>query len=302
MTLDAVRAMDAQQIVAVLDTLGIRDGWTIGDSLRASLNSLLPPPEGPCLGEPAKSKRVGFQNQIVGRIAERVFREEHLAALEAEDFEVEDLHEKGENRDYVIHRDSLQLPINVKVASTLFENARSAVELDPDDCIPIGAYKAIGASERVPDLLYVDMVDFSLRAKVDSFMDRLNGPLGVGWHLFSWYGGKGAKQAEDQYVDALFANHANSLMALAPSVARYHAISALRVLAILRAKPRRVPGLGIRAAGRGGFNAEANVHVSVRNETTPWSEVASKLVKEGIQPILGAVRHTARFTLPDPQI
>lgn len=293
--------MDAQEIVAALDALGISDGWAIGDNLRSALTSLLPP-SGPCLGEPAKQRRQGFQNQIVGRIAERVFRDEHLAALEAEGFEIEDLHEEGENRDYVVHRDALQLPINVKVASTRFEKAQSAVGLDPDDCIPISAYKAIGASERVPDLLYVDMVDFSLREKVDNFMDRLEGPLGIGWNLFSWYGGKGATRAEDQYVDALFTERAVPLMALAPGVGRYHAISALRVLAILRAKPRRVPGLGIRAAGRGGFNAEANVHVSVGDETTPWDQVASTLLQGGIQPILDAVRHTAKFTLPDPQL
>ena len=296
-----MRSMDARELVTILDVLGIGEGWAIGDGLRSALGSLLPP-TGPCLSEPAKDRREGFQNQIVGRIAEQVFREKHLAALEAQDFEVEDLHEEGENRDYVVHRAGLALPINVKVASTRFEHARRSVGLDPDDCIPIGAYKAIGASERAPDLLYVDMVDFSLREKVDDFMDRLEGPLGVGWHLFSWYGGKGAKRAEDQYVDALFAEHADSLMALAPGVARYHAISALRVLAILRVNPRRVPGLGIRWAGRGGFNAEANVHVSVRDETTPWSDVASRLLTEGIQPILDAIRRTASFTLPDPQI
>jgi hypothetical protein len=296
-----VAGMDARELVATLDALGIGEGWAIGDRLRSAVWSLLPP-SGPCLGDPAKQRREGFQNQIVGRIAERVFRDEHLAALEAEGFEVEDLHEEGENRDYVVHQDGLELPINVKVASTRFESAQRAVGLDPDDCIPIGAYKAIGASERVPDLLYVDMVDFSLREKVDDFMNRLEGPLGVGWHLFSWYGGKGATRAEDQYVDALFARHADSLMALAIDVERYHAISALRVLAILRVNPRRVPGLGIRWAGRGGFNAEANVHVSVGEETTPWREVASQLLEEGIQAILDTVRRKASVTVPDPQI
>jgi len=71
------------------------------------------------------------------------------------------------------------LPINVKVASTLFRKARTVVGLDPEDCIPISAYKAIGASERVRDLVYVDLVDFTLRQRVDAFMVRLEGSLAV---------------------------------------------------------------------------------------------------------------------------
>lgn len=92
---------------------------------------------------------------------------QHLAPLEAKGFTVADLHERGENRDYALLRDGLELPINVKVASTIFRNARQTVGLAPDDCIPISAYKAIGASESVPTLVYVDLVDFTLRERVD---------------------------------------------------------------------------------------------------------------------------------------
>lgn len=41
----------------------------------------------------------------------------------------------------------LKLPINIKNAGTLFRNAASLVDLSPDDCIPIPAYKAFGALE-----------------------------------------------------------------------------------------------------------------------------------------------------------
>jgi hypothetical protein len=299
MDLERLRELDQPELTLALDELGIERGWEIGDRIRALSESLLPP-DGPCLPGPATSRRQGFQNQVVGRIAERVFRDDHLTILEADGFEIEDLHEKGENRDYVAHKDRLELPINVKVASTRFERAQTIVKLDPDDCIPIGAYKAIGASERVPDLVYVDLVDFTLRDKVDDFMDELDGSLGIGWHLLSWYGGKGAKAAEDRYVDTLFEQHAAALKSLAPDVISFHVISALRVLAILRKTPRRVPGLGIRAAGRGGINGEVNVHVSVKAETRPWIDVAEQLKRDGVGPILDAIRRTARVQVPDP--
>ena len=64
-----------------------------------------------------------------------------------------DLHEAGENRDYAVRRDGLELPINVKTASTLFRKAQEVVGLAPEDCIPISAYRAIGSSEHVPDLV-----------------------------------------------------------------------------------------------------------------------------------------------------
>ncbi len=44
--------------------------------------------------------------------------------------------------------------------------------------------------ERITHLVYVDLVDFTLRQRVDAFMDDLYGPHAIGWHVFSWYGGK----------------------------------------------------------------------------------------------------------------
>ena len=116
-------------------------------------------------------------------------------------------------------------------------------------------------------------------------MDSLEGSLGIGWHLFSWFGGKGSKRAQDEYARALFAQHADKLKALIPGESSFHAISALRVLAILRQNPRRVPGLGVRGAGTGGFNAEVNVHISVRREMRPWDQVSAVVRERGIQQV-----------------
>ena len=79
-------------------------------------------------------------------------------------------------------------------------------------------------------------------------------------------------------------------------------ISAQRVLAIMRADPRRVPGLGVKAAGTGTFNAEVNVHISVANETVPWDDIAELLRREGIQAVLDRVRKTEPCVQPAPTL
>src|SRR6202034_2241795 len=161
MDLEGVRTLSASDLSQALDSLGIEPGWAYGDEIRSA------PAGARFLPEPARFRSQGFQNLVVGTTAERVFWEDHLPLLEPDGFVALDYHERGENRDYGLQRDGLELPINVKTASTLFRKARETVGLDPDDCIPISAYKAIGASERVPTLVYVDLVDFTLRERVD---------------------------------------------------------------------------------------------------------------------------------------
>jgi hypothetical protein len=210
-----VRELPVEELSGVLDRLGITAGWEIGDAIRAA--RFLAPTEPP-LAAPRDARHQAFQNLVVGRLAERVFRRDQFAALEREGFLIHDYHEAGENRDYGVEMRGLELPINVKVASTLFRKAWETVGLDPDDCVPISAYKAIGASERVPDLVYVDLVDFELRERVDGFMDRLEDYLAIGWHLFSWYGGRGATKAQNEYLTAP-ASHAKrgTLFRMTPS-------------------------------------------------------------------------------------
>lgn len=299
MNLQAVRLLSAQALDDALTALGIQAGWDHGDHIR---DAALRYPADPCLPEPAARPVEAFRNLVVGTMAEHAFRDRHLVVLGASNFTIVDYHEKGENRDFAIQRGQLELPINVKVASTMFREAQRVVGLAPDDCIPIGAYKAIGASERVPDLVYVFLVDFTLRDKVDAFMDELTGPLAIGWHLLSGYAGKGATKAQNQFTEALFRQHAAPLMALAPGVTSFRVISARRALAIMRRRPRRVPGLGVKAAGRGVFQAEVNIHVSVRDETRPWDEVADVLRRIGIQPILDEIRRTVPAVIPDPAL
>jgi hypothetical protein len=287
------RTLPRPVVEAALDHASIENSWVVAGQIRAGVEVVALPDRKAALIS-------GFRNQIVGRIAERVFRGRHLSQLEP-DFAIHDYHERGDNRDYGVERDGAELPINVKTASTLFRNARQ-FGLEPEDCVPISSYKALNAVDRVPDLVYVDLVDFSLRERTDEAMDQLAGPLGILWDLLSWYGGGGAKRAQDQFVDRLFAEHGDRLDALAPGVTSFRVISAKRVLAILRENPRRCPGLGVKAAGTGTFNAEVNVHVSVRSETMPWDDVAGILRRGGVSAVLGLIQATETREVQAPRL
>jgi hypothetical protein len=299
MDIEGLRKLSAAELCEVLDGLGIQPGWVVGDNVR---RDAVIAPDLLCLEDGRDRRNAAFENLVVGTLAERVFRDQHLAALEPDGFEVADYHESGENRDFGVQRDARELPINVKVASTMFREAHRVVHLDPEDCIPLGAYKAIGASERVPALVYVYLVDFTLRERVDAFMEDLDEDLAIGWDLLSWFGGRGMKRAQNQYIASLFKRHGSDLRALAPDGTSFRAISAQRALAIMRTQPRRVPGLGVKAAGTGVIRGEVNIHVSVEQETKPWVAVADLLRTQGVQHVLDLITQTAPAEIPNPDL
>lgn len=284
-------------MVAALDAVGIPDAWGPAARLRGGILGAV---EVADLPDRKTVPIAAFRNQIVGRIAERVFRARHLARLEPR-FEIYDYHARGDNRDYGVADADAELPMNVKTASTLFRNA-AQFGLAPEDCIPISSYKALNAIARVPGLVYVDLVDFTLRERADRFMDGLGGELEILWDLLSWYGGPGAAAAQNRFVDVLFDRHGEGLDALAPGVTSFRVISALRVLAIMGDNPRRVPGLGVKAAGTGSFVAEVNVHVSVSRETRPWDEVEAMLMADGVRSLLDLIEHTEERVVPAPKL
>jgi hypothetical protein len=292
------RDVPVGEIVKALDEYGIDSSWVVSATLR-----LLPPESRgfedlPRLKKPSDA----FRNLIVGTVAEGVFEANHLVPLKSHGFDIVDFHEAGENRDFGVRKDGLELPINVKTASTIFRNAKQTVGLEPEDCIPISVYKALGASERVPDLVYVDLVDFKLRDGVDAAVAQLEGPAAILWDLLSWYAGSGAKRAQDRYIKVLFETQRPALEALVADSTKFRVISAKKVIALMHEKPRRVPGLGIKAAGTGSFVAEVNMHVSVKNETKPWAEVDALIREGGIQPVLDLIRLTSAKTLPSPEL
>jgi hypothetical protein len=292
-----LRELKAGDLADAVRYLGIEDWSLAAGILRAADRA----PEEPCLPEP-KPEGAVFMNMFAGTIAERIFREDHLEPMEGLGFSVKDYVEQGDNRDYGLLRDGHELPINVKVAATLYREALSHVGLQPQDCIPISVYKALGASEMVPDLVYVDLVDFELGVKVRAFLDALDGPFAIGRLLLSHYGGAGIRRAQNRYIEQLFNQHGTAMRVLARKEGQdFRVISAQRVLSIMRDNPRRVPGLGVKGVGRT-WRGEVNVHISVKDETLSWTEVADTCVNEGINEVLAAIGRTEKREAPAPKI
>lgn len=81
----------------------------------------------------------------------------------------------------------------------------------------------------------------------------------------------------------------------------FHVISARRAVRILQTQPQRTPGIGLKAWGTGA-NAEVNVHVSIREDTTPWSLVSHRIVVNGIEDIIRAINRKRVEEVFDPEI
>ncbi len=289
-----VREVPAQSLQAALTVASIPVTWSVA----AHIHSLAGTDIGLSGVTRTTQVRDGFRNQLVGRIAEVQFEDNHLASLKSHGFEWRSHYAKGDNRDYsVTHpKTTAELSINVKTASTLFRNAMSVVKLEPTDCVPISVYKALGGSKSWPDLIYADLVDFNLRQRADDFVSGLGGDEELLWDMFSWYGGKGAKTAEDAYTKWIHGRHKTRLQGLIDPACEFRVISAKRAIAIQHAIPRRCPGLGI----KGGFG-EVNVHVSVSREMTPWKNVESILISGGgIDEIHRLVMNQVTRSVPEP--
>ncbi len=205
--------------------------------------------------------------------------------------------------DFTLSEGTDRLPINVKNAGTRFANAQALVGLDPDDCIPIPAYKAFGAIESVPysNLVYSCSVDFELARRVGEVLkEGLSAEEALVWWILNDYTGSGVKAAEDQFVSAAVAKYWDQFRK-AVSNTPFVVISARRAIRILKTKPRRTPGLGLKAWGTG-VAGEVNVHVSIKEDMTPWEVVRDRIVSKGVGDILKAVGRRRQEWVDDPEI
>jgi hypothetical protein len=92
--------------------------------------------------------------------------------------------------DFCIEEGEMRLPVNVKNAGTRFENAMQLVGIDPNDCIPIPAYKAYDAIEREPNLLYTVAVDYSLISKItEHLLPLFSADESTVWKLLNDFSG-----------------------------------------------------------------------------------------------------------------
>jgi hypothetical protein len=203
--------------------------------------------------------------------------------------------------DFTILENRLELPINVKNAGTRFESAGQLVGLDPDDCIPIPAYKAHDAVEKEPNLLYGISVDYTLIRKIESCLltqfDRDEADV---WRLLNEYSGTLIRDAEDKFVYSMVNKHWSGFSEHV-ALPIFRVISARKAIRILQKLPKRTPGIGLRAWGTGA-SAEVNVHISLTNETKGWDEIHSRVRLNGIEDIIHAVNRKRTERVFDPEI
>jgi len=203
--------------------------------------------------------------------------------------------------DFTLLEGDTTLPVNVKNAGTRFEKAASLVGLDPDDCVPIPAYKAHHAVESMPNLLYVVAVDYTLLAILSRILPSVfNADEVTVWALLNNYAGGGVRKAEDAFVNSIVKIHWDEIKR-AISATAFRAASARKAIRILQTLPKRTPGIGLRAWGTGAA-AEVNVHLSIRDDMRSWDEVRTRIVAGGLDDIVRAVNRRRQEMVYDPEI
>jgi len=252
--------------------------------------------------------RVGSAENPVTKLFPAAVTEERFVELATElcdrqsSLSCDDERETGHTLvDFKIRGSDESLPINVKTASTAFEKARDLVGLEPDDCIPIPVYKASAALETVPDLLYVVSVDFTLIATLDVLLPQLfSEDERIVWDLLNRFEGARLRNAEDAFIFATVRRYWHRIREVLKGNP-FHAVSARKAIRVLQTKPRRTPGIGLRAWGTGA-SAEVNVHLSIREDTTPWDQVVSRIESSGLDSIIVAINRRRQEVVFDPEI
>ena len=253
-------------------------------------------------------KRTGSAENPITKLfpaifAEQLFRED-LERLKSERPSVDyrdDRYTQLKFRDFTLFEGDAEVPINVKNAGTRFLNAQSLVGLSPDDCVPIPAYKAHGAIEAQPSLIYAVCPDYELTGRLERELpDLLTGPENIVWELLNHYSGSLLRDAEDAFVSSIAGRHWDRLKRLASNTS-FSAISARKAIRVLQTKPERTPGIGLRAWGTSA-RGEMNVHLSISEDMTRWGTVAERITANGLSDIVSAVNRKRQEWVYDPEI
>ncbi|MFW9887518.1 MAG: hypothetical protein ACFFER_05010 [Candidatus Thorarchaeota archaeon] len=218
------------------------------------------------------------------------------------DLEYEDDRGSGHTlTDFTLNNGTHSLPLNIKTHGTRFEMAEKLVGLHPDDCIPIPAYKAHGAIEKAPELLYVVSVDYGLAGRIDSELpDILNRDELITWDLLNKFAGTQVRNAEDLFIFEMVHKYWDQLQRIVERNP-FHVISARKSIKVLQTKPYRTPGIGLKAWGTGA-RSEINVHISIEEDTTSWNEIHERIIENGLEDIIEAVNRKRWVFVHDPEI
>lgn len=202
--------------------------------------------------------------------------------------------------DFIVSTNGAELPINVKNAGTKFENAMRLVGLQPNDCVPIPAYKAHAAVERYPSLIYAVAADYDLLGRIKATIPAVfDEQEKIVWELLNKHSGAQLKTAEDAFVYGMVSKY-ETIRALG-GTAPFVTISARKSLRILHTQPRRTPGVGMKAWGTGA-QGETNIHVSIAGDMTPWDEIAKALLRDGPSAITSRINKTKTEEVFDPEV
>lgn len=204
-------------------------------------------------------------------------------------------------RDFTVFEEGNELPINIKNAGTPFRNAQRLVGLEPEDCIPIPAYKANLAVQSCPNLLYAVSADYKLVERLQTALPTLltNDEVQV-WDLLNKFSGALVRAGEDDFVFATVRKYWTTIKATAADNP-FRVISARKALKILHTNSKRTPGIGQRAWGTGA-SAEVNVHVSIAEDMTEWSVVRGRILNSGVSNVVSAVNRKRVEEVYDPEI
>jgi hypothetical protein len=203
--------------------------------------------------------------------------------------------------DFTLTEGDAELPINIKNAGTAFMRAKQLVGLEPEDCIPIPAYKANAAVARHPNLVYVVSADYDLIGKLNQLLPTLlSGEEAIVWQMLNDFGGSHLKNAEDKFIFATVRKYWDRIRPIA-AANPFHVISARKALRVLQTKPSRTPGIGLKAWGTGA-SAEVNVHVSIEQDMTMWTLVRDRIIANGLADIVKAVNRRRVEEVYDPEI
>jgi hypothetical protein len=203
--------------------------------------------------------------------------------------------------DFDLKEGQSEVPINVKNAGTRFENAQQLVGINPNDCIPIPAYKAYDAIEKAPNLLYAISVDYSLIETIKtSLVPQFEAEESITWQFLNSYSGSRIRDAEDKFIYGMTMKHWDRLYPMVVA-STFCVISARKVIRILQTMPKRTPGIGLRAWGTGA-SAEVNVHISISQETKAWAEISQRICDNGLDNIVNAINRKRTEVVYDPEI
>ena len=149
--------------------------------------------------------------------------------------------------------------------------------------------------------MYAVAIDYGLLDSINTHLvPRFDANEAIVWRLLNDHTGMRIHDAEDKFVYGITRRHWDSIRDCFANP-EFRLISARKAVRVLQKKPKRTPGIGLRAWGTGA-SAEVNVHINVAEETKPWREVFERIVADSLSDIIGAINRKKTELVYDPEI